>query len=86
MMQQVAYGIGVGTSILCAVLLVRSYVAQRTPLLLWSSLCFGGLALNNVLLFADLFLIPDMSLELLRSATALVSLTLMLIGLIWEEA
>ena len=86
MMQQAAYGIGVGTSILCAVLLIRSYVAQRTPLLLWSSLCFGGLALNNVLLFADLFLIPDMSLELLRSATALVSLTLMLIGLIWEEA
>lgn len=86
MMQQIAYGIGVGTSILCAVLLIRSYVAQRTPLLLWSSLCFGGLALNNVLLFADLFLIPDMSLELLRSATALASLTLMLIGLIGEEA
>lgn len=86
MMQQIAYGIGVGTSIFCAVLLIRSYVAQRTPLLLWSSLCFGGLALNNVLLFADLFLIPDMSLELLRSATALVSLTLMLIGLIGEEA
>jgi hypothetical protein len=44
------------------------------------------LALNNVLLFADLFLVPEVSLELWRSSTALVSLTLMLIGLIWEEA
>jgi hypothetical protein len=49
-------------------------------------LCFVGLAANNVLLFADLFVVPEMSLELYRTITALVSLTLMLIGLIWEEA
>jgi hypothetical protein len=31
-------------------------------------------------------LVPDISLELWRSATALVSLSLLLMGLIWEEA
>lgn len=85
-MAQVAYALGVLTSILCAVLLIRSYRAHGTPLLLWCSLCFVGLALNNVLLFADLFIMPQISLELWRSAVGLVALVLMLIGLIWEES
>jgi hypothetical protein len=72
------------TSILCAVLLVRSYRATRTPLLLWSSLCFTGLALNNVLLFTDLFVVTDLNLELWRSGSALGSMLLLLCGLIWE--
>lgn len=85
-MAQVAYALGVLTSILCAFLLIRSFRAQRTALLLWCSLCFVGLALNNVLLFADLFIVPDIDLEAVRNLTAMVSLCLMLIGLIWEEA
>jgi hypothetical protein len=39
-----------------------------------------------VLLFADLFVVPEIDLEVWRSLTALVALSLMLIGLIWEEA
>jgi hypothetical protein len=85
MMAQVGYAFGVLTSIFCAVLLIRSYRKERTPLLLWCSLCFVGLAANNVLLFADLFVVPDVSLEPWRSGVALVSLCLMLIGLFWEE-
>ena len=86
MMAQIAYALGVLTSILCAVLLIRAYRANGTRLLLWCSLCFVGLALNNVLLFADLFIVPQISLELWRSAVALVALVLMLTGLIWEES
>lgn len=86
MMNELGYAIGVLTSVLCAVLLIRAYLKERTPLLLWCSLCFVGLALNNVLLFADLFVVPEIDLELWRSLTALVALSLMLIGLIWEEA
>jgi hypothetical protein len=86
MMEQAAYATGVLTSCFCAFLLIRSYRAQRTRLLLWCSLCFVGLALNNVILFTDLFVVPEISLELLRTTTALVSLLLMLFGLIWEEA
>lgn len=86
MMNEVGYAIGVLTSILCAVLLIRAYLKERTPLLLWCSLCFFGLALNNVLLFADLFIVPGVDLEVWRSVTALIALCLMLIGLIWGEA
>lgn len=85
MIVQGTYAVGVLISILCAGLLIRSYRAQKTPLLLWCSLCFAGLALNSVLLFTDLFVVPELSLELVRNATALVSLVLMLVGLILGE-
>jgi hypothetical protein len=82
----IAYALGVSTSILCAFLLVRSYLVSRTPLLLWCSFCFVGLALNNIILFIDLFVVPDVDLLLWRTLTALVALVLMLIGLIWEAS
>jgi len=84
-MGMVAYGVGVLTSVFCAFLLIRSYRRQKTPLLLWCSLCFVGLALNNIILFVDLFVVPEIDLEIWRSVTALAALALMLIGLIWEE-
>jgi hypothetical protein len=86
MLAPLAYALGVCTSLACAFLLIRSYRATRTPLLLWCSLCFVGLALNNVILFFDLFIVPEVDLDLWRSLTALVALVLMLIGLIWEDA
>ncbi len=84
MIAELAYLISALTSIACAVLLVRQYRATRGPLLMWSSLCFTGLALNNVLLFTDLFIVPTVNLELWRSVVALASLLLLLFGLIWE--
>ena len=71
-------------STLCAVLLVRSYRASRTPLLLWSSLCFAGLAVNNALLFIDLVLIAGTDLSVHRGAIGLASLLVLLYGLIWH--
>lgn len=85
MIAEIAYLICALTSILCAVLLVRSYRQTRTRLLLWSSLCFVGLAINNVILFADMFVVPGVDLEYYRNATALASMLLLLCGLIWEE-
>ena len=84
-MAMVAYAVGVLTSVFCAFLLIRSYRAHKTALLLWCSLCFVGLALNNIILFVDLFVVPDVDLEVWRSLTALTALVLMLVGLIWEE-
>jgi hypothetical protein len=72
------------TSTLCAVLLVRSYRASKTPLLLWSSACFGGLALNNALLFVDLVLVLDVDLSVPRGLVGLASLLVLLYGLIWH--
>lgn len=74
------------TSVLCAGLLIRSYRANRSKLLLWSTLCFSGLAINNILLFVDKVLTPDsVDLMLFRSLAALLAFVTLLIGLIWES-
>ncbi len=72
------------TSITCAVLLLRGYAASKVRLLLWGGLCFTGLALNNVLLFVDLGLVPDVDLSVWRSIPTLVGLALLIYGLVWE--
>jgi Family of unknown function (DUF5985) len=84
MISEVSYLLCVLTSVVCALLLIRSYRKTGDRLLLWSSLCFVGLALNNVLLFVDRFVLPSINLELLRSGSALLALLLLLFGLIWE--
>jgi hypothetical protein len=72
------------TSIACAAMLVRGYLQSRVKLLLWSSLCFIGLAFNNVLLVVDLVIFPLEDLSLVRSLPGGVGLLLLLYGLIWE--
>jgi len=72
------------TSSACAALLLRSYLNGRSRLLLYSCLCFAGLALNNILLFIDLAVAPSIDLELARTAIALGSIVLLVIGLVWE--
>jgi hypothetical protein len=73
------------TSLACAVLLLRGYARNRVPLLLWSSLCFVGLAVNNTLLVVDLVIIPGRDLSLLRHSSAIVALTLLVFGLVWDS-
>ena len=86
-MAEAVYLLCAATSVLCALLLLRAYRANRTRLLFWSGLCFAGLALNNVLLWIDLVLMPTpMSLALARNATALLSLAILLYGLVREDA
>jgi hypothetical protein len=73
------------TSLFCAVLLLRSYRDGRTRLLLWSTICFFGLALNNALLVIDLVLFPNVvDLSVLRAAIAYASYCCLLGGLLWE--
>jgi hypothetical protein len=72
------------TSAACAVLLMRAWGRNRLKLLLYSGLCFGWLALNNLLLFVDLVLVPDMDLSLLRTLTSLAGAGTLLYGLIWD--
>jgi hypothetical protein len=83
-MAELVYLLCAATSIMCAVLLLRGYRASRTRLLFWASLCFLGLALNNILLFVDLIVLPDIELFWWRTAPALVGMMILLFGLIWE--
>jgi hypothetical protein len=73
------------TSLFCAVLMIRSFRHQRSRLLLWSSLCFAGLAVNNALLVVDLMVVPEVDLSAVRTTVAVAALLLLLIGLIWES-
>ena len=73
------------TSIACAVLLLRGYAKGGSRLLLWSGLCFFGLALDNVLLFMDLAVFREVDLSMWRKFPSLIGLMVLIYGLVWEE-
>lgn len=83
-MATIVYVLCALTSISCAVLLLRGYAANKVRLLLWGGLCFVGLAINNVLLFVDLGLVPEIDLSVWRSIPTLAGLVLLIYGLVWD--
>jgi hypothetical protein len=83
-MATLVYALCALTSAACAVLLLRGYLRNRVRLLLWVGLCFIGLALNNVLLFIDVRVVPAVDLSLWRSLPALAGLLVLIFGLVWE--
>jgi hypothetical protein len=72
------------TSMLCAGMLFRGYQTSGFRLLLWSSLCFVGLTVENIMLYLDLHVVHDVSLVVWRKAPGLVGVGLLLYGLVWE--
>lgn len=85
-MAEAVYLLCAVTSVVCAALLVRSYRMQRTRLVMWSALCFVGLAINNILMFVDIVVVPDVDMSVLRTVTAFIAVTLLLLGLLWEDS
>lgn len=84
MIAHAIYALCALTSTACAVLLLRGYVRSHARLLLWSGWCFVFLALNNVLLYVDVEVLPSRDLSLVRSIPVVIALALLLYGLIWE--
>ncbi len=80
----IVYALCVVTSLACAVLLWRGYRRSRARLLMWSSLCFAGLAMNNALLIIDLRVLPAVDLSIWRTLPALVGIALLVYGLVWD--
>lgn len=72
------------TSAACAVLLVRGYRRSRSRLLLWSSLCFVGLAANNAILVVDRLIVPDIDLSAWRLVPAVIGVGVLVYGLVTE--
>jgi len=72
------------TSLACAVLLLRGYGQSKSRLLLWSGLCFLGLTANNVFLFLDKVVFPNIDFSLWRTSSALIAVLLLLWGMIWD--
>jgi hypothetical protein len=85
MLGPIVYTLCALTAFACALLLLRAYARTRSPLLFWSGLCFTLLTVNNALVVVDLVILPEVNLFLLRNLAALVGVTLLLYGLIWES-
>lgn len=86
-MAEIVYTLCALTSALCAVLLIRSYVVNRTPLLLWSAVCFCGLGVSSILLFVDLVVFPTtIDLSVLRALVSDAAMMSLVIGLVWSRA
>lgn len=84
-MANLVYALCALTSIVCAALLVQGFLRTRSRLLLWSSFCFMGLVVSNLLLVLDRIFLPEVDLYALRLGTALVALSLLVYGLVWES-
>ena len=83
-MEGLIYVLCAATAFLCGLLLFRGYRRSGSRLLLWCGLFFISLTLENAILFIDLVIVPNVDLFLLRTSIALVGVTLLLTGLIWD--
>lgn len=84
-MAAASYILGMLVTLLSGILLARGYRQSRQRLLLWSSICFLGLALNSALIFVDLVLLPRTDLHLVRRGVVAVSMIVLIYGLIWDS-
>ncbi|MGE5639636.1 MAG: DUF5985 family protein [Clostridia bacterium] len=73
------------TSLACMALLFRGYARTAARLLFWSALSFVFFALNNVLLFVDIIVLPtQVDLRLYRLLAALAGIACLLYAFVWE--
>lgn len=84
-MGQIIYILCAATSLVCAVLLWRGYRASRARLLMWSTLCFGGLFVNNLMLVIDIQSGSSEDRAIWRTIPALIGIGFLLYGLIWDS-
>jgi hypothetical protein len=80
----VVYLLCFAASALCAVLLGRSYRRSGARLLLWSTACFGLLAINNLFLIIDMLLIAWIDFRVVRLLLSLAAVAVLLFGFIWD--
>lgn len=78
------YGLCLLTSVICAGLLLKSYRASRSKLLLYTALGFGLLAANNLFLVADLVVFPQVNLWFFRQTALVAAVAVLLYGFTQE--
>ena len=72
------------TSLAAMWLLLRSHRQNGSRLLLWSAAAFVAFAANNLLLFADIVLLPNVDLRPLRMLAGGAGVTILLYAFVWE--
>jgi hypothetical protein len=72
-------------SLFVSIVLWKNYRRAGVRFLLWSSLCFLGLGLGNVILFIDIVLFPNgPDLSIVRMLPALAGYAVLIYGFIWD--
>jgi hypothetical protein len=84
-MASLIYALCAVAAFLCAYLLLQAYRRGGYRLLLWSGLCFVGLTANNLMLVFDKLIVPHLDLSIWRTSLALVAMSVLLYGLIWDS-
>jgi hypothetical protein len=84
-MTGLVYVLCAATCLLCTLLLIRGYRQTGVPLLFWSGLCFFGLMIDNIMLYVDIVVVPDISLAIWRKLPGFVATVLLVFGLVWES-
>lgn len=83
-MAAIIYALCALTALACAYLLLLAYWRGRYRLLFWSGLCFAGLTANNLFLVLDKLVFPLIDLSVWRNSVALLAMSVLLYGLIWD--
>jgi hypothetical protein len=71
-------------SLVCMGLLFRGWRRSGSALLFWSALCFVGLALNNLLVFVDIVVFPQIDLRPYRLLSSLAAVAVLIWGFVAE--
>jgi Family of unknown function (DUF5985) len=79
------YLLSVLVGAVCCFLLARQHRRNPSRLLMAAAVCFAGLALNDIGLIVDVFVLPDVSLVAVRSLPALIGLGLLVHALVKES-
>lgn len=84
-MVELTYVLNTLVCLACVAMLLRGWRRSGSRLLLLSTLCFALLTVNNVLIFVDVLVVPEVDLGILRAGSALAGFSVLLFGLIWES-
>jgi len=84
MFEGIVYFLCFLTSFFAMVLLLRGHLSNGSKLLMWSALAFIALAINNLALFVDIVLLPQVSLLWVREIAEATAVCVLLYGFVWE--
>ena len=84
-MAMLIYALCALTALACAILLLSGARRSGSRMLLWSGLCFAGLALTNGLIVVDTLTGDAIDLVMVRLIVSLGAIMLLLYGLVFEE-
>lgn len=79
------YALCLITCVACALLLLRAWLKTHVRLLAWMAAAFTFFAFNNFFLLADTTLFPDIDLSIPRYLGAILGVTTMIVGFVWES-